>query len=131
MDHPSFAANNLEQLAQLRPADTNAAALVTPNDKEKIIVTLIVITNVDSANHDFRIFHDDDGTTYDQGTALYYDEALAANTTKILNFAGSKTDPGLGGLPILDGGNLAVRSDGADDLTFTAYGFRIPRRHGA
>lgn len=104
-------------LGQLRPADTNAASLYSPASpaKRAIVRTIIVANNTGSAAT-FRIFHDNDGTTYDQSTALYYGKSVAANDThKIETYI------------VMDdtSGNLAVRTGTANALTFTAYGAEI------
>ncbi len=104
----------IRELGQLRPANTTAASLFTPSTGQQGIVTTLVIVNVDSSSHDFRIFVDQDGTTYDQTTALYYDEALAATTTLLLSELS---------IPVANGGNIAVRSDTGSMFNFTAYGF--------
>ena len=106
-----------KQLGQLRPANTNAASLFSPATGEKAIVLQIVVTNVDTASsHDFRIFLDTDGTTYDETTAHFWDEALAADTAIVIDCKWGMNDAT---------GNLAVRSDAANDLNFTAYGVII------
>ena len=72
-------------------------------------------TNVSANARAFRLFFDDDGTTYSTATALYYDVAIAANVTSKLEF--------LSPLWMTNSsGNLAVRSDAASELTFTVFG---------
>ena len=100
-------------LAQLRPADTNAASLYSPPDNTVTEITKLVICNTTNGGLAFRVFLDDDGTTYDQTTALYYDEALAANTTVEIGIGWGMRNPA---------GNLAVRSSANDGLTFTLFG---------
>lgn len=105
-----------KMLGQARPGDTTAVSIYSPGDNVTAIITHIFVCNNDSSAHDYRIFCDDDGTTYDQGTALYYDVELAANTTARIPCFIAMND---------SSGNLAVRSDAADDLTFTVYGSEI------
>jgi hypothetical protein len=64
----------------------------------------------------FRIFADDDGTTYDESTALFWDVTIEGNTTVELDT-----------FMALDGsaGNLAVRTSVANALTFTAFGAEV------
>ena len=71
-----------KQLGQLRPANTNAASIYSPAAGVTTRITAIVISNTGGNPRAFRLFHDDDGTTYGETTALYWDEALAADTTK-------------------------------------------------
>ncbi len=101
-------------LAQLRPADTNAASLYSPPDNRTTELTKLVICNQTGSPATFRLFLDDDGTTYDQTTALFYDQSISANLTWIEDLGGwgmNKT-----------AGNLAVRSGTNDALTFTLFG---------
>lgn len=73
----------------------------------------IVVCNQTGTAATFRLFHDEDGSTYSEATALYYDVSVDANDTFIhdkLIFMAT------------EGGNLAVRSGTADALTFTVYG---------
>ena len=101
-------------LAQLRPADTNAASLYSPPNNATVELTKLVICNQTGSSVTFRVFLDDDGTTYDQNTAMFYDQPLSANLTWIEDLEGwgmNKT-----------AGNLAVRSGTNDALTFTLFG---------
>jgi len=102
-----------KQLGQLRPANTDPASLYSPPADTLALLSLLIVCNVSAAEAKFRVFLDDDGTTYDQSTAIYYDRALAANRTEILALQLGMSD---------EAGNLAVRSDVASALTFTLYG---------
>lgn len=102
-----------KQLGQLRPSDTTAASLYSPGTDVTCVVESIWICNQTASNVTYRLFHDDDGTTYDESTALVFDETVSANSTvKLVE-------------PInLDNvsGNLAVRTSVGNALTFTVYG---------
>jgi len=102
-----------QQLGQLAPANTTAASLYSPGANEIAVIKTIVICNVTSVTAAFRIFVDDDGTTYDATTALFYDVSIGGNTTVQLDTFYAMNDAT---------GNLAVRTDTADSLTFTAFG---------
>lgn len=102
-----------QQLGQLRPANTTAASLYSPGASEIAVIKTIVICNVTTTSAKFRIFIDDNGTTYDQTTALFYDTTIAGNTTVQLDTFYSMND---------STGNLAVRTDIADAINFTAFG---------
>ena len=105
-----------KQLSQARPGDTNAVSLYSPADNVTTIIKSIYVTNTTGNTPTFRIFVDDDGTTYDQTTALYYDKATAANDTlKIETFICMNNSSG----------NIAVRSSANSELTFTAFGTEI------
>lgn len=73
----------------------------------------VLVCNTTANSHDFRIFLDNDGTTYDETTALFFDEALAANTTREI-----EGDWWMGN----SSGNLAVRTDTNSAFTFTVFG---------
>jgi len=107
-----------KQLGQLRPANTTAASLYSP--PTGIIsteVTTIFVTNTTAGAIAYRVFIDEDGTTYDETTALYYDVSLGANTTEMINPNGLFMNN--------SSGNLAVRTATNDALNFTAYGIEI------
>lgn len=104
-----------KMVGQLRPSNTTAAALVSPVAGERISVHTVVISETSGSDRTFRIFHDDDGTTYDESTALHYDVAIAANTATILDLQG--------GIDLVNSSsNLAVRTSSGNALNFTAYG---------
>lgn len=101
------------QLAQSRPSDTNAASVV--NDTRPWQVDLILVTNTSSDNASATIYHDADGTTYSEATALVWSAQIKPNDTAYFEFP----------IPISNinsNGNLAVRSGSASALTFTVYG---------
>ncbi len=102
-------------LGQLRPADTNAASLYSPPGEAEPFFITVVISNTTGSTASYRVFLDDDGTTYDQTTALYYDVDLATKTAIRIPI-GVMNNPD---------GNLAVRSETNDALTFTALGTTI------
>lgn len=101
-----------KQLGQLRPADTTAASLYSPAG-ETAIIKSIVVCNTTASAAAFRIFLDDNGTTYDQTTALFYDANINANETVEIDTYWPMND---------STGNLAVRTDTGSALTFTAFG---------
>ena len=105
-----------KQLGQLRPANTTAASLYSPGAGVTAVIKSIVICNTTASAADFRIFLDDDGTTYDETTAHYFDVPIAANTTIQIDTFWAMNN---------SAGNLAVRTDTNDALTFTAYGVEI------
>lgn len=76
-------------------------------------ITKIVVCETAGNTPTFRIFLDNDGTTYDQTTALYYDTVLTAKGTITIT-----------GDWWMDksAGNLAVRSSATSEITFTVFG---------
>lgn len=106
-----------KQLGQATPADTSAVSIYSPaSGVVDTTIDALFVANTSSGNKTFRVFLDDDGTTYDTTTALFYDVAVVANATNnILS----------GASPLYmnnSSGNLAVRSSSANDLTFTVFG---------
>ena len=100
-------------LAQSRPSNTTAATLYTAGMKTE--VTRIIIANTTGSAATFRLFHDDDGTTMDETTALIWDNSIAtANYVDIQAY--------LYGITIAAGGSLGIRSGTGSALTFSAYG---------
>lgn len=106
-------AHTVKQLGQLRPANTTAASLYSPGASTQTIVDNIIICNTSGAPVTYRLFVDDDGTTYDATTALAWDIALAANSTDVFEIKITMNNTN---------GNLAVRTNTANGITFTANG---------
>lgn len=105
-------------LAQLRPADQTAASLYSPPLGVRAEIQTIVVTNSDAGTAVYRLFHDEDGTTYDETTALSWDISKATDTTDIITLTLWMTNPA---------GNLAVRTSVNSAFTFTCYG--IEHKH--
>lgn len=105
------------QLGQDRPAGTAAVSLYTPDSGvfAKVEKVVVVATAAGLAS----IFHDEDGTTYDQSTALMYDRTMAANESLIYEIDAYMNNPS---------GNLAVKTSVASAITFTAYGTEVRTR---
>ena len=108
---------NGSQLGQLRPANTTAASIYSPAASIETQITSITICNTSASIANFRIFLDDNGTTYDQTTAMYYDppgQIQAGDTVTFTDLKWLMND---------STGNLAVRTSVANSLTFTVFGF--------
>lgn len=105
-----------KQLGQLRPANTSAASIYSPGSGITAIIKNITVCNLTGNTVKFSIFHDDDGTTYDETTALFYTVDILKNQTLIL--------PGFMAMNV-DAGNLAVQTNTANALTFTVYGAEV------
>lgn len=106
------------QLGQSRPADTVSVSLYSPADGVVATIEKLVVVNT-GASATFDVYHDEDGTTYDQSTALYYGSAITANGTLMLD---------LGLYMNSLSGNLAVRTTVSSALTFSLYGTEIKTR---
>jgi hypothetical protein len=101
-------------LGQLRPANTTAASIYSPPTHLKAEIRKIVVCNTSGSGTTFRIFHSQASTTYDETTALYWDVAIAADTTT--SYVEEFWMDGR------EGGNFAVASGVGNALTFTVYG---------
>jgi len=106
----------IKQLGQLRPANTTAASLYSPAASTETIVKSIIVSNTSGAGATYRIFNDDNGTTYDETTALFWDIVIDLDSTHTIE---------INLMMNVSTGNLAVRTNTNDALTFTAYGSEI------
>jgi hypothetical protein len=105
------------QLGQQRPGTGGTAvSLYSPAASTTGIVKSVVVCNTSGSATTYRIYLDDNGTTYDQTTALFYDVPIRADDTHILSIYWPMDD---------SSGNLAVESADASALTFTAFGAEI------
>ena len=93
------------QLAQVRPANTNAATVYTSG--RSVEITKIILCETSGSSCTFRIFHDNDG----------YDVALAANTTLVIS-----TEVLGAGLSVYKTGAIGFRTSVANTPTITIYG---------
>ena len=103
----------IKQLGQLRPANSTAASLYSPGTSTEAVIQSLIVCNQTSSAATYRIFVDDDGTTYDETTALFYDISLAANSTDTIEIKIAMNN---------SSGNLAVRTGTNNAITFTAFG---------
>ena len=102
-----------KQLGQLRPANTTAASIYSPGAGVTAIIRNITVTNLTGLAVEFSIFHDDDGTTYDETTALFFTVRIEKNQTIQLTAYAAMSN---------SAGNLAVKTETASALNFTVYG---------
>lgn len=109
-----------KQLAQKRENSTNAVSIYSlPDADTHAVLTSIEICNTTSGGETYRIFLDDDGTTYDESTALFFDVTIGANTTV-------QIDCGVDGWGMSNSsGNLAYRSSAANAITVTVFGREV------
>jgi hypothetical protein len=105
------------QLGQLRNASGGTAeSLYSPGASTTGILKSITVCNQSGATDTYRIFLDDDGTTYDATTALFYDVSIDAGESHILNVYWPMNDAT---------GNCAVSCATTAACTFTAFGLEI------
>jgi len=101
------------QLAQERVSGTTAVSIFSPSKRDRYTITSILIANTTASSVDFSLFHDEDGSTYDETTALFYDIPLSGNCTFLYETDIYMNDPA---------GNLGARTATSLALTFTVYG---------
>ena len=77
----------------------------------------MLVTNTASATARWSLFHDDTGTAYSEGCALWWDVDINGNST----FDFMARQPGTG-ITLRRGGTLGVRSDKTAGVTFSIYG---------
>ena len=101
------------QLFQARENSTNPVSVFSPGASEQVEITRIVFANTTADDVLIRLFNDDDGTTYDETTALIWDLKIPVGAFF----------PYCAGVDMSDAtGNLAYRSSVANAVTITGYG---------
>jgi hypothetical protein len=101
-------------LGQLQPGSIATTIYTVPVGTTTIVRT-IIICNPTVSDETYRIFIDDDGSTYDATTAIFFDAPVAAKETKLV-------DTSLGMATV--GGTVGVQSSGAS-VNFTVSGAEI------
>jgi len=106
-----------KQIAQARPSGTATGVLYTPGTNKTAKVTAIFLANTTGTAAVFSIYHDKDGSTFDETTALYFAQSLAANTTLLIQFSSEF------GIFMNDSaGNMGFRQGTSEAITVTLYG---------
>lgn len=99
--------------AQSRPSGTTAGQIYSPPDYTTATDLRVIVCNTSASAATFRLFHDDDGTTYSEATALYWDKSVSSGDAFVID-VGIDMDN--------SAGSLGARTDTANALTFTVYG---------
>ena len=102
------------QLGQTRPANSTAVSIYAPASHYRTEVRKFVVCNTSVNATTFRIFHDVDGDTYTEATALFWDIPIDPGET-----IGIEEQFWMDGR---QSGNLAVKSSEGNALTYTIYG---------
>lgn len=103
------------QVAQSRPSGTSAVSAYTASLRTEI--SLVNVCNTTSSPANFSLYHDDDGSTFDETSALHYAQLVPANTTVRIEFNAAG-----GGLMVSEDGQIGVQTSVANALTFSIYG---------
>ncbi len=105
-----------KQLGQARENSTNPVSVYSPGASTTTIIKTIILCNTSGAAATFRLFLDDDGTTYDESTALGWDVDLDGGSMVELDTF----------MPMNNAnGNFAYRSSVANAITITIGGAEI------
>ncbi len=102
-------------LAQVRLATTTIQQIYNSPLGTLSICTSVIIVNTSGAAKTFRFCLDENGTTFDKSTALFWDTNIDKNQTIQIEWEVSLNHDG--------NGNIAFRTNGANDLTITLFGF--------
>ena len=105
-----------KQLGQSRPSGTAAVSVYSPPADTTAVIKTIIIANVGAGSVDACLFCDDDGTTYDESTAIYWEVSIANGNTVIIDTYICMDN---------SSGNLAIKTSSANDITFTLFGVEI------
>ncbi len=105
-------------LVQSNFVPTSAAAIYTVPTGVTTEVQTIVVCNTTGSNAEIYIFIDEDGTTYDESTALFWQTDITLDSTTIYDTT----------LWLPQGANLAVNVETTVAITFTFFG--IEHRRG-
>lgn len=103
------------QLAQQRNSTTTATSILA-NSSGRWAIKTIKVCNTTTNEALFTMYHDEDGSTYDESTALYWEVPVAAKETVLFDTymcTGSQTS------------NVAYKTSVANALTVTLYGGNI------
>ena len=104
-------------LVQSRFVPTTAASIYTVPTGSTTEVQTIVVCNTTASNAEIYIFIDEDGTTYDESTALFWQTDITLDSTTIFDTT----------LWLPQGANLAVNVETTIAITFTFFGFEHKR----
>lgn len=108
-----------KQLGQLRPLSTDPESIYSPPANIRTDIKAILICNVTSSPSEWSLYHDEDGSIYDQNSSLFLDQPIAAKTTVLIEIAGE------GFSMNNSSGNFAVQTNIIGSVNFTLYGSEI------
>lgn len=110
-----------QQLAQLRPSVTTPVTLyqvpAAPAGLRVELTLLFVALRDGASSTEINIFHDDDGTTYNDDTIIAGETKVDTDTDNIFQAQAVG-----GGIFVKAGGSIGVQVNNANDVNFTLYG---------
>lgn len=109
-----MATTTAKLFGQSRPSDTNFATVYSRPASTESIVRQITVANTTTGVATFRMCVDDDGNTYNESNAHYWDVSIDANTTVTFTnlFIAMNTASG----------TIGFRTNTASALTISIYG---------
>jgi hypothetical protein len=109
-----MATTTAKLFGQSRPSDTNFATVYSRPASTESIVRQITIANQTTGSASFRLCIDDNGNTYDESNAHYWDVTIDPNTSVTFTnlFIAMNTASG----------TIGFRSSVASALTCSIYG---------
>jgi hypothetical protein len=105
-----------KQLGQRRDNDTSNHSVYSPGSGVTSIIRSLMVCNTSGATATFRVFVDDDGSTYTEATAVSWDFVVLGGQTIKMDVFIAMNDAS---------GNIAFRSSVANALTITIFGAEI------
>lgn len=104
-------------LGQLRPGNTTAVSIYSPPTTSAGIIDEVMVANTTAITANFSIFLDNDGTTFDEATAIFFKVKLEGNSTLSWTPADGR------GVKLNNPtANLAVKTETASAITFSVFG---------
>ena len=103
-----------KQLAQAREAGTGAVSIYSPAVNKYAVITKIIIAEVAGGTSAASVFVDQDGTTYDESTAVQFTLPSTAFGVREYEFRD--------GWEITEDANVAVQSATGNAHTYTILG---------
>ncbi len=106
-----------ELLAQVRPPGTTAVTAFQAGEL-RVEITLVLATVVEGASSTkIFVYHDDNGTTYNDDTIIASETEVEANTDLLFQ----AQHPG-SGVMVKPGGSIGLKVDNAGAVNFSIYG---------
>lgn len=105
-----------KQLGQARENSTSAVSVYSPAASTTAVIKNIIVTNTSAGSADLSVFVDDDGTTYDESTAIMWQNSISSGETVTIDSFVAMDN---------ENGNLAYQSSVANALTITVFGAEI------
>jgi len=102
---------NYKLIIQNRPSNESTNTIFKATTKT--IITQVVVSTCNNTDVKFWIYHDDDGTTYDETTALLWKIKAKEKTTLIIDCEWA----------VEVNGSIGVKVDNSNGLNFTLYGY--------